>query len=367
MVNRIRRLITKEFLAVWRDPRSRVVLVLPPLIQLTVFSFAATHDVRNVSLGVFDEDRQLPARELVARFAAVPATFSRLVYLDSPDEVQAAIDAQEVLAVVHLGADFSDDIEAGRPATVQVVLDGRAANAAMVVQGYINRIVRQYAAEQTASSSSPGAIVSRMWFNPNLNPVWSAASGLPAILIGLVGLLVTALSVARERELGTFEQLLVSPLRPMEILIGKAVPAIILAYIEGLVMITLLVFVFGLPFEGSLPSLFVAMLLFLVATVGVGLFISSLAKTQQQGFLGAFTYTVPAVLLSGFATPVSNIPDWLRWLAYLNPVQYMMSISRGMLLEGPDLALVLQMTWPLIPIGIVTLSAATWLFRARME
>lgn len=377
MLNRVVRLIIKEFLAVWRDPHSRIVLVLPPLIQLLVFSFAATHEVRNVALGIYNEDHGRAARELVARFHAIPGTFSRVEHLNSLNTVQSAIDAQDVLAVVHIGPTFSRDLEAGHSTPVQVLLDGRKANAALVVQGYINRIVQDFAAERSADKGRfrttrrrivSSAIVPRMWFNPNLSPIWSSVPALLGILINLVALLITALSVARERELGTFEQLLVSPLRPAEILIGKAVPAVMLGFGEGALMIAMLILVFRLPFTWSgVVLLFVAMLLFLVAIVGVGLFISSLAKTQQQGFLGAFTYLVPAVLLSGFATPVENISQWLRWVAYLNPLRYMISISRSIFLEGPDTTVVMNMMWPLAPIGLVTLTAAAWLFRKRME
>jgi ABC-2 type transport system permease protein len=376
MLNRVIRLIIKEFLAVWRDPHSRVVLVLPPLIQLLVFSFAATHEVKNVTLGIYIEDHGRAARELAARFHAIPRTFSRVEHLNSPKAVQRAIDAQDVLAVVHIGPTFSKDLEAGKSTPVQVLLDGRKANAALVVQGYINRIVQDFAAEWSMDKGRfrtprrqimSSTVVPRMWFNPNLSPIWSSVPALVGILTNLVALLVTALSVARERELGTFEQLLVSPLRPMEILLGKAVPAVILGFSEGVLMITMLVFVFRLPFTGSLLILFVAMLLFLVAIVGIGLFISSLAKTQQQGFLGAFMYMVPAVLLSGFATPVENIPEWLRWVACLNPLQHMISISRTIFLEGPNATVAMNMMWPLAPIGLVTLTAAAWLFRKRME
>lgn len=369
MLWRLVRLIVKEFFVVLRDPKSRVFLVVPPLLQLFVFSFAATHDVRNVHLGVYDRDRGKPARELVARFHAAPGTFSRVTSFDRLDDARKALDEQDVLAVLRIGPDFSRRVEAGQPAMVQVLLDGRQANAALVVQGYANRIVQDYLAERQALSGGgePEAIAVRMWFNPNLSPIWSAASALLAILLNLVALMITALSVARERELGTFEQLLVSPLRPMEILLGKAVPAILLAFVEGMFMVAILRFVFRLPFTGSLPALFLAVLLFLVATVGVGLFISSLTSTQQQGFLGAFVYMVPSVLLSGFATPVANIPDWLRWLAYVNPLQYMVTISRAMFLEGPDASTVIGMIWPLIPIGLATLTAATWLFRRKME
>ena len=375
MLNRIIRLIIKEFLTLLKDPQSRVILVVPPLIQLLVFSFAATHEVKNVHLGIYSEDHGQAARQLVSRFYAIPQTFSHITQLHNLTSVQEAIDAQDVLAVVHIGPTFSRDVETGRSAPIQVILDGRKANAALVVQGYIGRIVETFAAQWSADTGhptessviAPNVLVPRMWFNPNLNPIWSAIPALVGILINLVALLVTALSVARERELGTYEQLLVSPLRPSEILLGKAVPAIILGFVEGVFMVSLLLLIFRLPFTGSMGLLLLAMFLFLVAIVGVGLFISSVSKTQQQGFLGAFTYMVPAVLLSGFATPVANIPDWLRWIAYLNPLQYMISISRAIFLENPGATEVLQMIWPLLPIGILTLTGATWMFQKRME
>ena len=174
--------------------------------------------------------------------------------------------------------------------------------------------------------------------------------------------------MARERELGNFEQLLVSPLRPIEILIGKSIPALVLGFIEGVFMIFMAVVVFRLPI--TLRGFFMllgVMFVFLLSVVGVGLFISSLAKTQQQGFLGAFTYKVPATLLCGFATPIENIPVWLRWVAYINPLQYMVTICRTIFLENPSIKLVVNMVWPLIPIGLTTLTAATILFRKKME
>ena len=373
MLNRIWRLIVKEFLAIWRDPRSRVVLIVPPLIQLVIFSFAATHEIKNVHLGIYAEDSQGPARELMARIQAIPDTFSHIYFFHNLKDVRQAIDTQKVMAVVHIGPTFSKSMESGRPAAVQVLLDGRKPNAAMVVQGYLNLIVQDYVKDRqtfyggSTVTGRPAELVTRRWFNENLDPLWSSVPGLLGIELNVVALLLCALSVARERELGTFEQLLVSPLRPTEILIGKTVPGVVFSFGIGVVMIILAVLVFGLPFAGSPFILAGAMLLFLLATVGVGLFISSLAKTQQQAFLGAFTYMVPASLLSGLATPYENIPGWLQWLARIDPLQYMITISRAMFLEGPGAGVVFRMIWPLAPIALVTLTLAAWLFRHRME
>lgn len=373
---RILRLAKKELLAVLKDRRSRFLLIGPPLIQLLIFSFAATLEVRNVKLGVYTEDYGQGARELLARFHATHRTFRTIRYYPDLKAVRKAIDSQQILAAVHIGPNFSKHIEAGIPERVQVILDGRNANAASVVQGYINRIVEDYVTERSAYRHRPGrvnegaagSIVTRKWFNPNADPQWSTVAALVGVLCNLVVLLITALSIARERELGTFEQLLVSPLRPVEILIGKSVPAILLGVMEGIFMIGMAVVVFNLPLTGKgFVLLLGTIFAFVFSIVGVGLFVSSLAKTQQQGFLGAFAYQVSATLLCGFATPVENIPDWLRWIAYINPLQYMVTLSRTIFLENPSTGVVLNMAWPLVPIGLVTLTAAASLFRRRMQ
>jgi ABC-2 type transport system permease protein len=375
--HRVRALIVKEMLAVFRDPRSRFVLVVPPLIQMVVFSFAATQEVRNVRMAVYDPDGGIAARELVSRFAG-SRTFHSVRLLRGPREARDAIDSEDALLVLSIDPAFSRDLRAGRPARVQLILDGRRANAAAIVLGYATTIIQDFAQDardrgggaSAQSRPAPGVrsvIVSRAWFNPNLSSVWNTVPALVGILTTLIGLLITALSVARERELGTFEQLLVSPLRPAEILVGKTVPAVALGFAEGLMMALIGRVVFGIPMVGSAWLLAGAIFVFLLAIVGVGLFISSLAKTQQQAILGAFTFMVPAVLLSGFATPVENMPPWLRWVTYGNPLRYFLVISRGVFLEGMNLDIAAMNLWPLAAIAVVTLGSASWLFRHRME
>ncbi|GAB4130810.1 ABC transporter permease [Thermopirellula anaerolimosa] len=373
MLERIRRLVIKEFLAIFRDRASRMVVTVPPLVQLLVFSFAATLEVRNAGLGIYNEDAGLLGRELAARFESIPVTFSRIVPCRNYAEVRQALDSQQVLGVVHIPQDFTRSLEAGRSPAVQILLDGRQSNAAAVTQGYAGRIVRDFALTALPRRAVAGPPVTqaipitRVWFNENLHPLWSSVPALLGILTNLVTLLVTGLSVARERELGTFDQLLVSPLRPGEILIGKAVPAFVVAYVEGGLMILVAVTLFGLPFRGSLPLLAVALFVFLLAIVGVGLWISSISSTQQQALLGAFTYMVPAVLLSGFATPVENIHPAIRWLADVNPLRYMVAISRMVFLENPTADVVWPYIWPLLPIAAFTLVTSAWFFRHRLE
>ncbi|RUL87495.1 ABC transporter permease [Tautonia sociabilis] len=369
MIGRIRHLIVKELLAVWRDRKSRAILVVPPMIQFFVFTFAATQEVKDVPIAVLNEDSGTYARDLVARITGSP-NFSRVDFLRSDAEVAPAIDSRRALMVVRIAPDFSRKVAAGRPAEVQLLLDGRRSNAAQLVSGYTGEIISWYEAELSSSRGgppTPGVVVPRIWFNPNLDPKWSTVPALVAILTTLMGLMITGLSVARERELGTFDQLLVSPLSPTEILIGKSLPALLIGMIEATGMVLLGVFVLGVPFRGSIPLLYLSMIVYLSALIGVGLFVSSLARTQQQAILYSFMFMVPAVLLSGFASPVENMPDWLQTVTLANPVRHFMIILKGLFLKGLPAAEVARKLVPLVLIAAVTLSASSWLFRRRME
>ena len=369
MFLRIRSLVVKELLALVRDPRGRFILIVPPMVQMLVFTFAATQEVKNVPVAVLNKDYGTYARDLVARIEGSP-NFSRVVHLRSDAEVAPAIDSRAVLMVVHVGPDFSRDVAAGRPAKVQLLLDGRRSNAAQLVAGYAAEIVARYNAELAADRSGPpppSEVVPRVWFNPNLEPTWSTVPGLVAILTTLMGVMVTALSVARERELGTFEQLLVSPLSPAEVIVGKTLPALLIGFVEASGMVLVGVLVFRVPLTGSVGLLYLGMVVYLAAVIGVGLFVSSLAKTQQQAILGAFVFMVPAMLLSGFASPVENMPDWLQTLTLANPVRHFMVIAKGVFLKAMPAAEVARNLLPLVLIAAVTLSAASWLFRRRME
>jgi len=321
-------------------------------------------------LSIFYENNGKSSKDLISRFSSVSDIFSSIKMYHNQESLRDAIDRQHILVGIRIPEDFSKKLISHKNAVIQTLLDGRRINASMITQGYIFNIVDSYSKDISISNAkfkNDELISSRVWFNPNLLSLWSSVPALIGILTNLIALLVTSLSVAREREFGTFEQLLVSPLRPFEILIGKAVPAILLGIFEVMIMIFIFILVFKVPFYGSIINMLWVITLFLMATVGIGLFISSISKTQQQGFLGSFTYMFPAVLLSGFATPVSNILSWLRWVAYINPLQYMISASRSIFLEAPGAVLLFHMTWPLIPIGIVSFSIASIFFKKRME
>ncbi len=369
MWGRLRALIVKELLAVLRDPRARIILIGPPIIQLVVFSYAVTLEVKNVDIAVLDRDHGYWSQQLLSRFEGTP-TFRRIIAVDNPEALRRTIDLQQALAAIELGPSFSRDIAAGRSADLQIILDGRRSNAAQIVAGYLNRIVTSLGADAArpgAHRAAAAAIVPRNWFNPNLDFVWYTVPNLIAVIALLIGLIVTALSIARERELGTFDQLMVSPLRTHEILIGKFIPPILIGLVHITVYVLAALFVFGVPLRGSLFLLYGSAFFYLAALVGLGLFISSLSATQQQAILGAFLFMVPATLLSGFATPIDNMPAWLQPVTLLDPLRYFLVIVKGVFLKGLEPGEVVANTIPLILIAIATLSAAAWLFRRRME
>lgn len=368
MLTRLVALIVKEMLAVWRDPKSRMTLIVPPLIQLFVFSYAATYDVTNVTMAVLDEDGGAQAREFLSRFEAAP-TFSKVIRVTHEGEMRRLIDSREAMLALHLGQDFGRRLEGSPPARVQVILDGRMSNTAQIIMGYVNTIVAGHnrdLARDKGWPDPPTALVTRSWFNPNLASQWMVVPGLVAILTQVVGLVVTALSVARERELGTFEQLLVTPLGPWEILIGKTAPALLIGLVEGSLIVLMAQLWFHIPFTGSAALLYLSLTVFVLAVIGVGLFISAIAQTQQQAILGAFLFMVPSVILSGFATPIENMPDWVQTITLANPIRWFLVILHGLFLKDMQASLVLDQLWPLALIGAFTLAGSTWLFRRRM-
>lgn len=364
MWGRVVALMRKELLAVWRDRCSRAVLVAPPLIQLLIFAYAATFDVNSVRYALLDEDGGRAARELASRFDGSPA-FRRIATVRSDAEAARLLVGQHAMMVLHIGRTFTADVSAGRPARVQILLDGRRSNTAQTVLGYAQAIVGAFEAERGAAGApaARAALVARAWFNPNLESRWFILPGLVATLTQIAALLVACLSVARERELGTFDQLLVTPLRPAEILLGKALPAFLVGMVEATAIAAVAVGWFGVPFTGSLALLYLALALFIVAVVGVGLMISAVARTQQQAILGAFLFVVPAVILSGFATPIANMPEAIQVLTYANPLRYVLIVLRGLFLQDLPAALALGHLWPLLPIAACTMAAAAWMFR----
>ena len=340
-------------------------MIGPPLIQLFVFSFAMTLEIQNVDLALLNRDAGNASLEFVQQLQA-SRLVKRIRVAQDEAEVARLIDTQQVLAGVILPETFSRDIAAGRSGTAQILLDGRKANAAQITLGYLQSIAGNAALSLRPGSGGELAVV-RHAFNPNLIYRWFVVPSLSGILVTLIALMVTALSIARERELGTFDQLLVSPCTPTEIIIAKAVPAFLVGTVLASVMMSAAVFIFGIPFTGSIGLLFACLTLFILSLVGIGLMISSICSTQQQAILGTFAVVVPAILISGFATPVENMPRFLQWLAECIPLKHYLIILQGSFLKALPPAEVFANAWPMAVIAAVTLTLATLFVRSKLQ
>lgn len=367
MTGRLLALIIKEFLALFRDKKSRMAVIVPPILQLLIFGYAATFDLEHAALAIFNEDSGSFSRELAARFER-SSGFNVVGYLRSEAEIAPLIDRKGALLVLRIGEQCSQQVAQGESCPIQVLIDGRNSNTAMLALNYVRTIVTDFNQEKAAlrGAGLPAQLSMRAWFNPNLESRWFIVPGIIALLSMIVTLVVTALSVAREREAGTFDQLLVTPLRPWEILIGKAMPGLIVGVGEASLIIAVTVFWFKIPLMGSLAVLYPALVIYVLSIIGVGLMISSFSATLQQALLGAFLFIVPAVILSGFSTPIANMPQFMQALTYLDPMRYFLTIVRRVFLEGAGMEYFIHDLWPMSLIALVTLSLATWLFRHRM-
>jgi ABC-2 type transport system permease protein len=369
MWQRIVALIWKELLVVWRDKRSRFVLIVPPLIQLFLFSFAATLDVKNVPIGILNLDNGEHGIELVQRFIGSPF-FSKIFFLKGEEEVAPFINTTQGLMVIMLDQQFSRNLDAGREANIMLICDGRRSNSSQIAAGYTASIVDQYNIDATSRANvrqQNSTLVVRNWFNPNLLYYWFNVPSLSGILTLMIGTIITSLSVAREKEIGTFDQLLVSPLSTTEILIGKTLPAIAIGVAEASVVLLVGTLILGVPFRGSLLLFYVSVFVFVTSVVGIGLVTSSLAQTQQQAVLGSYVFMAPSIILSGFATPIENMPIWLQPVTYLVPLRYYLIIAKGLFLKDIPASVVWNNVWPMAIIGAVTLLSAGRFFKRRLE
>jgi len=369
MLGRLIASIVKELIMFWRDPRTRVMLIGLPVIQVCIFGFAASLEVRHVDLAFVNDDAGRWSRDLIARVSAAQFVGSTR-QLDSVDEFAGLIDHRRILLGLYFPADFSRDVVAGQPARLQLILDGRRANAAQVATSYLNTIVREWGQELAVTerlSGPPARAEVRHWFNPNLNYRWFIVPSLAGTMSMIVALMMTGLSIARERELGTFDQLLVSPSTPLEIIASKTIPALLGSGVVGSIIIALAVFGFGVPLEGHVLVLLAAMFPYAFSVAGIGLFLSSFANTQQQALLGMFFLVIPLVLTSGFVTPVENMPVFLQYLTVANPLKYFLIIIQGSFLKSMSAQQVFANVWPLLIIGAVTSTTATVAVRRRLQ
>jgi ABC-2 type transport system permease protein len=367
-IRRIVALTRKELLAILKDPRARPVLFVPPALQCLVFGYVATFDLNRVPYAVLDRDRTAASYQLIADLEG-SGVFQRVANLGSAADAKTSIDERRALGVIEIDQDFERKLLSGNTTTVQVIADGRNSNTAATAMSYVTTVVDTFNAQWQAVHNQDGPPVrvnARAWYNSNLETRWQIVPSLIGTLTLGEMLLLTAMAIAREKEQGTFDQLLVTPFRPPEIMAGKALPSMLVGLAQSAVILLVAQLWFQIPFAGSFLTLFAGVILFLLATVGVGLFISSLVGTMQQAALATFVMVMPFTLLSGLLTPLSSMPQVLQYFTVINPLRYMIDIAQRVYLEGVGFNQLAYDLWPLAVIAAVTLSASTWMFRYRL-
>lgn len=372
MFERIKHMLIKEFIQIFRDPKMKAIIFVMPILQVLIFGYAVTLDVNHIATGVYDLDNSVVSRELIARFEN-SGYFDITDRIGDPRQVRELIDRGDASAVIQINKGFGNALRAGRTADLQLIVDGSDSNTAGVVLDYSAKIVGQFSqtvlinrfTRVNGAFLMPGRVEleTRTWFNENLESRNFYVPGVIAIVVMLITLMLTSMAVVREKEIGTIEQIMVTPITSAEFILGKTLPFALIGFANVVVVTLVGVFWFGVPIRGSLVLLFFATSLYLLTTLGVGLLISTLSRTQQQAMMSAFFFYFPAVLLSGFMFPIANMPQVIQWLTYLNPLRYFLVIIRGIFLKGIGP----EVLWPqmvaLAVLGVLTL----WLASKRFQ
>jgi ABC-2 type transport system permease protein len=364
-ISRVMHLLRKELIELRADPRLFGIVIMAPIIQLCVLGYAATTDVQDVPLLVVDGDRSEASRRLVSRFDA-SANFVIVDVIADPGEVERYLEHGDAWMALTIPATFGDDIATGRPGTVQVIADGTDSNSTTVALGYARTVVAAYSAERQAERAAGAARVApitadiRVWFNPRLESRDFMVPGIIALLLLVVTTNLTAMAIVREREVGTLEQLNVTPLARWELIVGKLLPYALIGMFDVLLVSLVAVFWFEIPMRGSFALLLASSLIYLLSTLGLGLFVSTISHTQQQASMTTtFFFLTPMIYLSGFIFPIENMPEWIQWVTYAIPLRYFLVIVRGIFLKGVGF----EVLWPqmaaLLACGLVLIALAT--------
>ncbi len=375
MLDRLRHMLIKEFIQIYRDPRMRAVIMIVPIIQVLIFGYAVTTDVRNIQTGVMDLDNTVASRELISRFTG-SGYFHIVERLGSDSAVREALDRGDVKAVLRFNRGFEEDIDSGKTAQVQLILDGTDSNTAGIVLNYAARIASEYnrhilleRVERHTGLKPPPTPVDlrlRAWFNPNLISRNYFVPGVIALLLMVISMVLSSISIVREKEIGTIEQIMVTPIGRFEFILGKMLPFVLIGYLDVVLISLVAVYWFDIPIVGNPLLLFASTGFYLMSTLGVGLFISTVSQTQQQALMTAFFFLQPAILLSGFIFPIANMPRVVQWLTYVDPLRYFLVIIRGIFLKGVGF----QVLWPqmlaLTLLGAALLSLASLRFHKTL-
>lgn len=369
MIGRIRHMVKKEFIQIFRDRKMKPIIFLTPVIQLIVFGYAITMDVTNIRTAVFDLDKTSVTREIARRLEA--SGYFRIDHFPGSDSaVRDLLDKGTVTVALHFDHGFTSDVEAGRPASMQVLIDGSDSNTALVASGYVNGILAQYGRDIAAKKAhhAPGGldVRPRAWYNADLKSKNYNVPGVIAIMVLVVCLLLTSMAIVREREIGTMEQLMVTPIRPAELILGKTIPFALIGFFDMFLVTLVGVIWFDVPVRGSIPLLVLATAVYLLSVLGFGLFISTISKTQQQAMMATFLFFAPAVLLSGLMFPIENMPPAVQYITYLNPLRYFLVIIRGIFLKGTGMAILWPQFLALFILGASVVTTSSLRFKKRL-
>jgi ABC-2 type transport system permease protein len=352
MLERLKQILIKEFIQVFRDKRTRFVLFVPPLMQMIVFGYAATFEVRHVPAAVLDFDNSRESRDFISRISSTQYLDVQR-HLNRPEELRDVIDRGEATVALQIQAGFAELLRNGQAAPVQVIVDGTNSNTALIAAGYINQIAERFSRDyqrdrmrRTTPLLAPlvprVVLEQRPWYNADLNSQWFFVPGVIGSLTMVIVINLTAFAVVREREIGTLEQIMVTPVRPLEFILGKTLPFFLIGLADVALIATLGTFWFQIPFQGSVIVLAGGTVLFLLCMLALGLFISTISSTQQQAMVTSFLFIMPAVVFSGFGFPISTMPGWLQTATYVNPLRYFLVVLRGVYLKGIGF----DMLWP---------------------
>jgi ABC-2 type transport system permease protein len=367
----------KEFIQLFRDWRTLTVVVVLPVLMLVLYGYAINMDVKHLRTAVLDQDHGAAARDLVQAFEN-NEYFDVVRYLDSPAQIDRALERGEARLALVIPRGYARELASGREAQIQVIIDGSDPTMASLAMGYVSGIVQSYSTEVTLAAVTRAGIARpenlqpvdyrpRVWYNPELKSAYFIVPGLIAVILMLLGALLTSMTVVRERERGTIEQLIVSPVMPQELMIGKITPYVIIAFADVILVTVAGRLLFGVPLRGSGVLLMALSALFLVAALGIGLVISTLSRSQQAAMtLAMMTTMLPSVLLSGFVFPIASMPRPIQVITYLIPARYFLVIVRGIFLKGVGAGVLWHQAVPLAVFGAVAIVSSALRFHKRL-
>jgi len=352
MFGRLKQMLIKEFIQVLRDKRTRVILIVPPILQMLIFGYAATYEIRHVPTVVLDLDHSQESRDLISRFTSSPY-FTVEQQLTDSRQIRDQIDSGDATVGLEIDAGFAEKLRSGQTAPLQVIVDATNSNTALIASSYVTQIALGFAqdaqqdridriAPQLVTQMPSVVLDQRPWYNPNLSSRWFFVPGVIGTLTVVLVITLTAFAVVREREIGTLEQIMVTPIRPVEFILGKTLPAFLIGLLDVSLIAVVGTFWFQVPFRGHLSVLFTGAVLFLLCMLGVGLLISTISSTQQQAMVTAFFFIMPAIVFSGFGFPIATMPPWLQYCTYLSPLRYFLIVLRGTYLKGVGM----DILWP---------------------